>query len=121
MARKGLGGGNMKKRIATSFGVAAIFAVIAMTQTSIEFDAASVKPASPSPMMAMAMNRDGGPGTANPGQITYRNAPLRALLEDAYRVQNHQLVGPGWLDTARFDVLAKVPAGATKEQAGMML
>ncbi|HTS28166.1 MAG TPA: TIGR03435 family protein [Bryobacteraceae bacterium] len=29
--------------------------------------------------------------------------------------------GPSWLDTERFRIVARVPAGATKEQAPVML
>ena len=90
-------------------------------QPSTSFEVASVKPASPPPRMANLMTVDGGPGTTDPGQITYTNAPLKQLLEDAYSVQDHQLRGQAWLGSTRFDVRAKVPPGATKEQARMML
>jgi uncharacterized protein (TIGR03435 family) len=90
-------------------------------QPSISFEVASVKPASPTPRMANLTTVDGGPGTTDPGQITYTNAPLKQLLEDAYSLQDHQLRGPEWLGSTRFDVTAKVPTGATKEQARIML
>ncbi|MCU1337460.1 MAG: hypothetical protein JWO19_3041 [Bryobacterales bacterium] len=38
----------------------------------------------------------------------------------AYDVKAYQLSGPAWLDTERYDVVAKVPAGATKEQVNVM-
>jgi uncharacterized protein (TIGR03435 family) len=38
----------------------------------------------------------------------------------AYDVKNYQVNGPAWLDSERYDVVAKVPAGATKEQVNVM-
>ena len=37
-----------------------------------------------------------------------------------YDVKDYQISGPGWLDTERYDILVKVPAGATKEQVYVM-
>ena len=47
--------------------------------------------------------------------------PLRALLVRAYGVKNYQVSEPGWMDSERFDVVAKVPDGATPEQFDLML
>ena len=38
----------------------------------------------------------------------------------AYDVQTFQIVAPDWLSTARYDIAANVPAGATKEQVNVM-
>jgi uncharacterized protein (TIGR03435 family) len=40
---------------------------------------------------------------------------------DAYGIARYQLSGPNWLDNDRFDIVAKAPAGATKEQVKLML
>jgi len=69
----------------------------------------------------------GGPGTNNPGNIRYERVPFQQLIMAAYGVQRDQIKGPGWATTedfgeaARFDISAKVPPGATKEQAATML
>lgn len=63
----------------------------------------------------------GGPGTRDPGRITYSGIPLMLLLTIAYDVKNFQINGPAWLDSERFDISAKVPEGATKEQTNVML
>jgi len=94
---------------------------LALAQTPAEFEVASVKMATPTPYMAKAMNKTGGPGTSDPSQLTYTNAPMQALLEDAFGVRKHQLSGPPWLNQSRFDVLAKLPPGATREQVRAML
>lgn len=64
---------------------------------------------------------NGGPGTSDPGRISYSNSMLRRVLLLAYDVKNYQLMGPEWLDTLRFDITATVPEGATKEQFQAML
>jgi uncharacterized protein (TIGR03435 family) len=38
----------------------------------------------------------------------------------AYGVKTYQLHGPAWLNTERYDIVARVPAGATKEQMAVM-
>jgi uncharacterized protein (TIGR03435 family) len=63
----------------------------------------------------------GGPGTSDPGRITYTNVPLRRVLLIAYDFSNHQILGPDWLNTLRYDITAKVQEGATKEQFQAML
>jgi uncharacterized protein (TIGR03435 family) len=74
--------------------------------------------------------RQGGPGTADPGHMMFRNTPLLTLLADAWNVQPSQIVGPGWLSEmaarprlpdGKFDVEAVVPPNATKEDARIML
>lgn len=39
----------------------------------------------------------------------------------AYNVKRYQIVGPAWLDTEHYDIIAKPPAGAAKEQIPAML
>ncbi len=63
----------------------------------------------------------GGPGTSDPGRITATYRPLRTLLSDAYGIKTYQLELPDALNSARYDVTATVPAGATKEQARAMM
>ena len=46
---------------------------------------------------------------------------LADLIMTAYKVKAHQVVGPDWMRTDRFDILAKMPEGATKEQVPEML
>jgi uncharacterized protein (TIGR03435 family) len=48
-------------------------------------------------------------------------ATMRVLLLRAYDVKSYQLSGPAWMDTERYEIAAKIPAGATKEQVPGML
>jgi uncharacterized protein (TIGR03435 family) len=43
------------------------------------------------------------------------------LLATAFAVKEHQISGPDWLRNERFDVTAKLPEGATKDQVPAML
>ena len=63
----------------------------------------------------------GGPGAGDPGQITWTGVPMRATLLRAYDIKNYQLVAPKWVDTERYDIAAKIPAGANQEQFRAML
>ena len=87
-------------------------------ESSPAFEAASVKP---SPLSGGGFHLSGGPGTNDPGRITYENVPLRIVLLTAYGVRNYQLTGPDWLNTLRFDIAAKLPEGVTEEQFRSML
>jgi uncharacterized protein (TIGR03435 family) len=67
------------------------------------------------------MGMRGGPGSAgDPGQITANNMSLPDLIANAYGGQLYQISGPDWMDSQHFDIVAKVPAGATREQANGM-
>jgi uncharacterized protein (TIGR03435 family) len=85
------------------------------------FEVASIKPAEPQVMGRMMVGMRGGPGSGDPGQVTYNNISLRMLLMNAYGVKNFQITGPAWLDTERFDIVAKVPKGASKDDVKPML
>ena len=87
----------------------------------LTFEVASIKPAAPQAMGRIQGSVDGGPGTPDPGRIRFTDMPLRVLIMRAYDVQSFQVSGPSWMDSQRFDVIAKVPDGATKEDARIML
>jgi len=64
----------------------------------------------------------GGPGTSDPGQITWSGTTLKWLLKTAYDVRLYQISGPEWIDSNQYmyTIVAKVPEGATKEQVNLM-
>jgi uncharacterized protein (TIGR03435 family) len=48
----------------------------------------------------------GDPG----GRFTATNVPLKLLIRQAYQLQDSQVVGgPNWINTDRFDIIAKAP------------
>jgi uncharacterized protein (TIGR03435 family) len=96
---------------------AAAFSCAASGQS---FEAASVK-AAPLSNAPLRSSMRGGPGTADPGQITYTNVTLSAVIQRAYDVKPYQVTGADWLSSQRYSLVAKLPPGATKEQFGLML
>jgi len=86
------------------------------------FEVASVKPAAPPTQGPPVTMLQGGPGTRDPDRITRTGVTLQMLIREAYGINSYdQIQGPGWLSEARFDVLAKLPPGSTKEQFELML
>ncbi len=73
-----------------------------------QFEVASIKPsAMPSPNHAYTMSDT---------RVDLGSMPLSYLIHVAYNVEPYQISGPDWLATARFDIVAKLPEGATKKQ-----
>jgi len=98
---------------------------VAYTQTAPpgpSFEAASVKP-SPPAGAGRGPGRvvRGGPGSTDPGLATFTNIDLFSLMTMAYDVKPYQISGPDWLRTARFDITAKIPPGASMPQYRLML
>lgn len=80
------------------------------------FEAASVRPS----------QREVGPDYNNqiaysPDRFTGRNVTLKRLMAEAWHCQMNQIVGPPWLDRNEYDVEARVPEGADREQIALML
>jgi uncharacterized protein (TIGR03435 family) len=91
---------------------------------TLQFEVASVRPSDPANRTTRAPR--GGPGTADPEHLNYQNAFFQELLMDAYGVQRDQLEGPDWAvmddrSGAHYDLSAKIPPGATKQQVAIML
>ncbi len=87
-----------------------------------EFQVASIKLSTlPNGGGAIRPGPQGGPGTADPGRVTYSFSTIADLIASAYSVKRYQILGPKWLDAERFDIVAKVPQGAIKQQLNIML
>ena len=84
----------------------------------ITFEVASVKPSTTG---GTGSTFKGGPGTTDPGRIVATNRPLRVLIQEAYGVRNFQMENPAWMADVRYDIVAKVPAGASLPQARIMM
>ena len=63
----------------------------------------------------------GGVGTAQPLRVTYRGTWLPPLIAEAFDVRWDQITGPAWLSTERYDIVANIPQGATKDDFKLML
>ena len=82
------------------------------------FEVASVRHA---PQDARSFRFNGGPGTKDPERFIAENISFLNLVMSAYDLKPYQVQGPGWMSTERYNVTAKVPAGATKDQFRVML
>src|SRR5438128_2669322 len=71
------------------------------------------------------------PRTVNPqsrggfvrgGRYEFRLATMLDLVANAYNVEADKVLGgPSWLETDRYDIIAKAPASANNDSAKMML
>jgi uncharacterized protein (TIGR03435 family) len=53
--------------------------------------------------------------------VKYSNLPLIDLIAIAYNVKLSQISGPGWLNDELYDIVATLPAGASKDDIPAML
>jgi uncharacterized protein (TIGR03435 family) len=87
--------------VCTAIGVRIFFGQAASPPT---FDAASVK-----------VNQSASGHTSvhsSPGSITMSNVTLRLCLTRAYRTTDPQVFGPAWIDSDRYDIVARQAEGA---------
>jgi len=77
-----------------------------------EFEVASVKPAKPG-------GRRGVWTDGSPNQIRMLGMSLKQLIDFGYGVRGYQVTGPDWIDSEKYDVVAKLPseAAALPEEA----
>jgi uncharacterized protein (TIGR03435 family) len=101
-----------------------------------EFEAASIRPASPMRETFSGVERSGGSGRANncgiqrlrmdESLVSYQCVPLKVLIEYAYGIGEipGQMVGPHWMMDISpgqlFDIEAKIPAGVSKDRVPEM-
>lgn len=110
----GVIGAEAVMRIAASFLVLAGTAISVTCAQSPAFEVASVK-----------INRSGDRGLARPdlknGTLTARNVSMRMLLRAAYDLSESRITGPDWLDSDRYDLVAKSPQGVPDSEMMLML
>ena len=92
----------------------------------LQFEVASVKISPPivGNTRPALLGTRGGPGTADPGQFTLGYATMKTVLMQAFGVKVLQISGPSWLDKTdgdHYDIVAKVPPGASKVDLKTML
>ncbi len=82
-------------------------------QEKLAFEVASIKP-----------NKSGDRHSGShyrQGSAYIDNNTLKDLIQLAYDVKDYAFSGPDWLDSERFDIVAKPPAAASPEQYRIML
>jgi bla regulator protein blaR1 len=63
----------------------------------------------------------GGVGTSDPTRIAWHGLWLMNLISEAFGVQAEHIIGLGPVAMERYDFVANIPEGATKEQYAVML
>jgi hypothetical protein len=118
------GGGNVPCRLRRGFLlIVTSWTICAQDPApSAAFEAASVRRSKTAGGRgAQSAGMSGGPGTADPGQFHAFGTPIWALILLAYHIPPYQVVGPEWLKSERFDVVAKVPGRPTRQEFNAML
>lgn len=102
-------------------------ALVAQTApASPTFDVASVRPSAPLDPAKMQAEMQAGRAPkfgarVDASRAEYNYMSLRDLIANAYGVKPYQITGPDWLAAQRFDIVATMPQGATKDDAPKML
>src|SRR5215469_4141677 len=90
----------------------------ALAQTAgPKFEVATVRPYAPQTPeggLRMSGNND------DPGMARMVAMTLHDLVSQAYHVKDYQVEGPAWTKTERYDIVAKVPAGTSREERRLM-
>ena len=96
----------------------ALLPVLALAQTApahLEFEVASIRPAAPAEAKVdIGMHIDGA-------QVRFNYLSLRDCMRIAWQMKDYQFVGPDWIAQDRFNITAKLPAGASQDQVREML
>jgi uncharacterized protein (TIGR03435 family) len=82
------------------------------------FEVVSIKPAAPD---QTSVSSRGGPGVRVPGPWICRNMSLANIVSISYSLRGDQLKAPDWMSEVRFDITAKAPEGATRDQLRPMI
>jgi uncharacterized protein (TIGR03435 family) len=102
----------MKIILPSTIALSAMCAIAALSgDDQPKFEAASVK----------RMDRGVIHNSLGPGTVILKGDPLKVVLMEAFHVKTYQIVGPSWLDEDCFEIVAKMPEGATSDQIPAML
>lgn len=63
----------------------------------------------------------GGRNSIDPGSVAFRGVPLKGVLMEAFKAKMEHIEGPSWLETDCFDISARIPEGAARDQLPAML
>jgi uncharacterized protein (TIGR03435 family) len=93
-----------------------VLAVLFAAPQALQFEVASIRPRLEQPERGITTGAQIGPG-----QVRLEYVSLKDCIAMAYRVAGDRIVGPDWLAATRFDVVATLPAGATRQQVPAMM
>jgi uncharacterized protein (TIGR03435 family) len=81
-----------------------------------QFEVASIRPSAPTSLgqVGLGLHIDGS-------QVSIRQFALKDEIAIAFKLKQYQVSGPDWLATEKFDIVAKLPDGAPRDQVREML
>jgi uncharacterized protein (TIGR03435 family) len=98
--------------------VSGLIALLTVAGLGQSFEAASLKLSGPQSQRG----EGGGPGTNDPGQYVYQRVGVGELIGIAWHIDaSFQISSKFPLDEPSYDLIAKVPAGATRDQFRIMM
>ena len=98
-----------------------IAAGLALAQTPLSFEVASVKPGGPMDPAAIMAGKMRIGMKIDAARVDIGMLSLSDLMRIAYKVKSYQIQGPEWMTGERFNISAKLPDGAKEEQVPEML
>jgi uncharacterized protein (TIGR03435 family) len=118
--------GGVKIFFAAFILTAPVAAYSQAASNKLTFEVATIKPAPELNPMAMAMALQQGKmphiGMNIQGtRVDIGSMTLTDLVVAAFKVKPYQVTAPDWMKGTRFDILAKMPDGATKDDVPQML
>jgi uncharacterized protein (TIGR03435 family) len=91
----------------------------------LAFDVASVRPSPPPDMQKMMMDLQAGKKPESVhidgSRAVFTYMSVKQLIAYAYKMRVYEVTGPDWMLTDRFDIVARMPDGASKDDAPAML
>jgi len=96
--------------------VSVTFTVLGQTAPPAQFEVASIRPSAPGTFgqVGLGLHIDGS-------QVSIRQFALKDSIAIAFNLKQYQVTGPDWLATEKFDIVAKLPDGAPRDQVRAML
>lgn len=123
--------------IMTSFGRVGILADLAASfidaQTAtkpLAFDAASLKPPVAGSPVSIAVSgvlqKHGGPGSSDPGRMSWGLVSLQQLIQEAWGVEPYRVIGPPWFalrgrEIPFYSIEVTMPPVTTRSEFRLML
>jgi uncharacterized protein (TIGR03435 family) len=102
----------MKNRFALKVALAALTIAPSQAQDAPQFEAASIKPSKPGVRGSLSVNQS---------QLLWTNGNLRQFIMTAFNLHDYSFSAPSWIESAEFDIAAKMPAGGPPGQMNQML
>ena len=116
----------MSTTLLRSVSAAMLLAAGSMFGQTPAFEVASIKPSEPITPAMVASGKLHAGMKIDGKRVDIGNFGLMQLICKAYDVKTYQVSGPSWLQAVglagqRFDIVANLPEGATKDQVPQML